>query len=88
MMRTLTETYKTYGTLTTKDFGSFVLLKSVPNVNTVPFPLREQGYLEWFVLDPMTGEGKTIMLNCHCMIEQYFEPIEQEVKLIIEEEPS
>ena len=63
MTKTLTETYKTYGTLTTRDFGSFVLLKAVPNVNTVPFPLREQGYLEWFVLDPMTGEGKTISFH-------------------------
>ncbi len=88
MTRTLTETYKTYGTLTTKDFGSFVLLKPVPNINTVPFPLREQDYLEWFVLDPMTGEGKTIWLNDSCMVEPYFEPVDMEVKLTIEDESS
>lgn len=88
MTKILTETYKTYGTLTTKDFGSFVLLKPIPNVDTVPFPLREQGYLEWFVLDPMTGEGKTILLNSVCMVEQYFEPVDMEVKFTLEDESS
>lgn len=88
MTKTLTETYKTYGTLSTRDFGSFVMLRPVPNVNTVPVPMRDAGYLEWFVLDPLTGEGKHIWMNCPCMVVPYFEPVEMEVKLTIEEEPS
>lgn len=85
-MTIVTETYKAYGKLISKDFGTFILLKSLPNVHSVPIPLRDAGYLEWFVLDESTGEGKNILLKDDCMIEPYYEAIEMEVKLTIDDD--
>lgn len=85
MTKTFTETYNTYGTLEHETFGKFILLKALPNTHSVPLPLRDAGYLEWFVLDEKTGEGRNILLNGSCMIVPFYEPVEMEVKLVVED---
>lgn len=88
-MTKIIETYKSYGKLFSRDFGKeFILLKPLPNVHSVPMPLRDAGYLEWFVLDETTGEGKNILLNGACLIEPYFEEVDVDVALTVEENSS
>ena len=51
-----------------------------------PVPLRDAGYLEWFVLDIETHQGKNILLNSNCLIEPYYEPVPFEVEFVVEDE--
>ena len=81
-MKIYTEQSKVYGELVTS-FGTFKLLNSLPNAHSINFLLREQGFIEWYVLDS-DGIAKNILLRGEALVKPYYEPVDEEVKLIVE----
>jgi len=65
-------------------FGRFHLLRRTPNVHSVPFVLRENGFVEWYVID-QEGYATNILVKGDALIRPLYEPIKMEVKFRIEE---
>ena len=83
MTKTLTETYDVVGELVTH-FGKFLLLRDAPNIHSVPFLLRENGFVEWYVVD-QDGFATNILLRGDALVKPYYDPVKMEVKLKIED---
>ena len=61
MSKIHTERMEVYGELLTP-LGTFQLLRLEPSRKEVPFPLKEMGFVEWFVVDT-DGVGKHIWVG-------------------------
>lgn len=79
------EEKEVFGTLYT-EFGTFKMLKKLPNFYDVPSILKERGFLSFYVVD-VDGFAKNIFVNCNnAIIKPVSEIVTMNVNFLLDDD--